>query len=523
VIRSAFGKVALLALTTAIAGVAVVGCSSDSDMKKSGGVSDGKQGNVGLNLQPVSGVTINVVKYTVTQGNTPGAAIVKTGNLPVPGTGKDFSFGVPLPKGTGYFLSLTADSVDGKVTCAGGFGPFDIIANSTVDLTPTLTCTDITTGQPIVLVDVVTTACPDISFDYVVATPKTAAVGSTIGLLSNAVSASGKTLTYQWALATPATGTIAPPTAKDSTLTCDAGGDGVLLTVTADNGECHKAISTKVSCANVLCGNGVVDPGETCDKALTPATCPADCTVVCGDGNVEGTETCEPKNTAVCDANCQTRVPACGDTFINGTEQCDLSATPPVPAGTPAGQTCLAGCVLSAAPASCGDGIVGAGETCDNAGGNNYAIDNCGDVWGTGAVDGSANDCNVITSAACLTCENGSECAELTTTAILSGNAVAGPATGTPRTNLYNETLDCVRDTACAVGNVLDCYCGTVSGAQCDAGNGNGVCRTVIERGLETTNPADIPILLSNLTLGGGLALARVACDKNNCVAPCGL
>src|SRR6185369_3470707 len=304
VIRSAFGKVALLALTTAVAGLSVAGCSSDISSNKPGeSVADGKQGSVGLNLQPVSGVTINTVTYTVTVGNTPGATVVKTGSIPVPGTGKDFSFGVPLPKGTGYYLSLTADSVDGKVTCAGGFGPFDIAANTSVDITPTLTCTDITTGQPIVLVDVVTTACPDISFDYVVATPKSATVGSTIGLLSNAVSASGKTLIYEWALATPATSTIAPPTAKDATLTCAAGGTGVLVTVTAKNGECQKSISTKVSCVNALCGNGVVDTaaGETCDTALSP-TCPADCNQQCGDGTVEGTETCEPPNTATCTA-----------------------------------------------------------------------------------------------------------------------------------------------------------------------------------------------------------------------------
>lgn len=520
--RSAFGKVALLALTTAIAGAAVVGCSSDIETGDKAGseANDGTQGQVGLTLQPVSGVIINTISYSVTQGQ--GGAVVKSGNLPVPGTGKDFSFGLKLPVGTNYFLTLSGATADGKVTCAGGFGPFAITANQTIDMTPVLTCTNISEGDVGVGVGVETTDCPDISWDYIVATPKSADVGQSIALLSNAVSGASKPLTYQWKLSTASVGTFTPPTAKETSLACAAAGNGVTVTVTASNGECSKSLSTKVSCVNALCGNGVVDAGETCDKALTPATCPADCTVNCGDGVVEGTETCEPPNTAACNATCTARVTACGDGFISGSEPCDTAA---VPTGAPSGRTCenVGGvCQLSAPQAECGDGVVSSPETCDNLAGaahNNYAIANCGDKWGAG----SKNDCQVITSAACATCEAGSECAELTDPSILSGNAVEGPAVGTPRTQLYYKTLDCVRDTACAVGNVLDCYCGTVSSAQCDAGNGNGVCKAIIEAGLETTNPTEVSNRLSNVTVGGGLALARVACDKNNCVAACGL
>jgi hypothetical protein len=505
VIRTAFGKVALLALTTAMAAGAVVGCSGDvTDKPASGGVvADGKHGQVGLNLVPVSGVTINVVSYKVTQGA--GGAVVKSGNLPVPGTASEFSFGVPLPVGTGYVLSLEAVSTDGKVTCAGGAGPFNVTANQTIDITPTLTCTDITTGQTASTVEVTTSACPDISFDYVIATPKGTDVGKSISLLSNATSASSATLKYSWKLATASVGTFSNPLIKDTSLHCDAQGDNVKVTVTADNGECTKSLSTTVSCANVLCGNGVLDAGETCDKALDPA-CPADCTAQCGDGVVEYHETCEPPNTAACKADCTARPASCSDGFVTPPEACDPTATPN---GAPAGATCNADCTVSQ-PASCGDGIVTAPETCDNPGGDNYAIANCGDSWGAG----SKNDCQVITSASCASCEAGSECAELTDPAILSTAA---------RKELFWKTLDCVRDTGCATGLALDCYCGTVSSAQCDAGNGNGVCKSIIEASLETTNPTEIVNRFSNPTLGGGLALALIACDKNNCVSQCGL
>lgn len=513
-IRTAFGKFALIALTTAVAGGAMVGCSGDNSSKKTDGgeIADGKRGELGLNLQPVSGVVVNVVSYRVTKG----ATVVKSGNIPVPGNETNFSFGVPLPVGTDYVLSLEAVSVDGKVTCAGSAGPFNIIANQSVDITPTLSCTDITTGQPIIDVDVVTTACPDITFDYVIATPRSQDVGKSIALYSNAVSASATALSYSWQIATASVGTFTNGALKDATLNCAGEGNNVLVTVTADNGECTKSLSTKISCANVLCGNGTVDPGETCDKAIDP-TCPADCTQVCGDGIVEGTETCEPANTNVCTATCTARPIECNDGWLSPGEACDPSVTP---SGAPAGTTCSSTCAVIE-PARCGDGILQAGETCDNGPtASNYAISNCGGSWGPEsalAEGGRVNDCNVITPAACLACETASECSELISTSLLSGNAVEGPAVGTSRAALYNEVLDCVRDTHCATGLVVDCYCGTASGAQCDAGNGNGVCRAVIERGVETTNPADVQARLTNVTLGGGLALARVQCDQNNC------
>jgi hypothetical protein len=510
VIRTAFGKIALIALTTAVAGVAMVGCSGDNSSKKTDGgqVADGKQGGLGLNLQPVSGVLVNVVSYKVTQGAA--GAVVKAGNLSVPGNESTFSFGVPLPVGTGYVLSLEAVSVDGKVTCAGSAGPFNILANQSSDITPTLTCTDISTGQPIVDVNVVTTACPDITFDYVIATPSHADVGKTIALFSNAVSASATALKYSWQIATPAVGSFANPLLKDPVLTCNNQGENVVVTVTADNNECTKSLTTKISCANVLCGNGVLDPGESCDKALD-ATCPTDCKIECGDGVIEGSEACEPPNTASCKADCSVRVAECLDGFLTAPEQCDPTA---------GSANCDQTCKPVAGPAVCGNGQVEAGETCDNGAAGNYVIADCGGAWGPQtaiAEGGRTDDCNVITPAACLACENGSECAELVGTALLSGNAAEGPAVGTSRAALYNEVLDCVRDTHCATGLIVDCYCGTASSAACDAGNGNGACRTQIERGVETVNPSDVQARLTNLTLGGGLAMARVACDQNNC------
>ncbi len=174
--------------------------------------------------------------------------------------------------------------------------------------------------------------------------------------------------------------------------------------------------------------------------------------------------------------------------------------------------------------AVCGNGIVEGDEACDHPSGNNYLEDDCGDVWGAASgVNGSENDCMEITSAECLFCENAGYCQELTEplTMLASTTAEAGPAAGLSRFALYNEVLDCVRDTKCASNTGLDCYCGTASSEECDTGKGNGLCKAQIERGLETLNPAEIATRFSNALFGAGLALARINCDRMECHEKC--
>jgi hypothetical protein len=68
-----------------------------------------------------------------------------------------------------------------------------------------------------------------------------------------------------------------------------------------------------------------------------------------------------------------------------------------------------------------------------------------------------------------------------------------------------------------------NCYCGTASGADCQAGVGNGLCKAHIERGLETAAFTSITSRFKNTGFGGGVALARIDCDQNACKSQCGL
>jgi cysteine-rich repeat protein len=111
------------------------------------------------------------------------------------------------------------------------------------------------------------------------------------------------------------------------------------------------------------CGDGVVDPGETCDDANGDDgdACPSSCQAAyCGDGYVQaGVEQCDDGNGSDgdgCVAGCVFAY--CGDGYVYaGAEQCDDG-------NGDNGDAC-AGC----ASAFCGDGHVQSGvEQCDDGG-----------------------------------------------------------------------------------------------------------------------------------------------------------
>ena len=121
-----------------------------------------------------------------------------------------------------------------------------------------------------------------------------------------------------------------------------------------------------------ICGDAVLDPGETCDDGpanADDAACTAACqTASCGDGLIHaGVEACDDGPGNADDAACTTTcaLAACGDSLVQtGVEECDDGNADDTDA-------CVAGCKN----ATCGDGLVGPGELCDD--GNDVDDDTC--------------------------------------------------------------------------------------------------------------------------------------------------
>jgi hypothetical protein len=389
----------------------------------------------------------------------------------------------------------------------------------------TLTCKDNTTGTLIGGVDVKTDACPRLVFDYAVATPASANVGSTIAVATHAHDLDGKAISYSWKIANPAVGTFAPTTGASSLLTCATQGIGTLVTVTAANGECTKDLTTTVSCKSVLCGNGVVDPGETCDTATVCAAgatncipgnkCPSDCTFVCGDGVAEPpAEDCDPGNTLTCDSTCHFRPQKCLDGFITGNEPCDPTANPPVPPGSPPNSTCAADCSHVITPV-CGDGNVDPGEQCDDKGPSATC----------------SNTCTKISTTACVACENAGDCS-----ASVDNCLGGGAFTGAQETQCYS-VMTCIEKNNCldGTGTLGKCYCGSLSTSACGAapfdltaaGAPNGLCAKEIQAGMPgiTSNSAVLGALTASAKPAGA-AMQRLNCQKvansSACLDTCG-
>jgi hypothetical protein len=125
------------------------------------------------------------------------------------------------------------------------------------------------------------------------------------------------------------------------------------------------------------------------------------------------------------------------------------------------------------------------------------------------------------TSAACLSCENTpATCAAYSNCDAATGDA----ADGTPKSQLCQQTLDCVRDSGCASDGrppLKFCYCGTANVGDCTSGKANGPCKAVLEKSLEGKTFAEIAQRIGNTSFGGGMAMKRIDCDQVFCRKQC--
>ncbi len=157
---------------------------------------------------------------------------------------------------------------------------------------------------------------------------------------------------------------IPPPQPGSCPVSCD---DGDPCTTDALSGSGCQALCIHDQVKAPLSGDGCCLPRFT---AATDSDCPA----TCGDGVVEPGETCDPQATAggACPTSCPPSPAACLQTALAG-RAADCSAicvSTEIAACGPSDGCCPAGCKAAQDPdcsSTCGDGVVQVGEACDVA------------------------------------------------------------------------------------------------------------------------------------------------------------
>src|SRR6185503_4290090 len=210
--------------------------------------------------------------------------------------------------------------------------------------------------------------------------------------------------------------------------------------------------------AQMNCGNGMLEPGETCDP---PGSCPsscsdgnactrdgtagsaascdlacthdaiaacaggdgccpagctpstdADCSATCGNGRREPGETCDPPG--VCPTSCSDGNACTRDGMTGSAATCNVACTYEAISACAGGDACCpAGCNVNNdadCSATCGNSVIEPGETCDPPG-TCPASCSDGNACTLDTATGSAANCNLAcTHAAIVSCESGDGC-----------------------------------------------------------------------------------------------------------------
>lgn len=488
-------KIALLALASVCAGLAVVGCSGEGTVDSSE-VEGADFQKVKFNLS-VGGADVQTVNFSVTKSD---GSVIKAGSLEVPGGDSSFSAQLLLPVGTGYTLAITGTgSNEGRSVPCAGSQTFNVIAGSNPPVNVAVVCTDSVqagntkpnTGSVQANVsftlDTVIEPGEECGFTHAVVAPLVQQVGSKIDLKSQYV---GTDAEASWS-ATDVVGVFADASADDTTFTCGAVSEGSIK-------------------ASLTAAKGCVDSFEVAVKCIG--------TAVCGDGaRNQASEQCDDGNTAVddgCSDTCQIEAVVCGDGDVDAPETCDDG-------NVVGGDNCSATCALE----GCGNGTPDVGEECDDGNNTNNdacsatcRIERCGDAIQQSSEacddgnqangDGCENDCTI--SAICgngvVQAASGEECDD-------GGNANNDGCSASCKVERCGDAVvqtgencqNCATDVIASGGSCQTCGNGAVEGTEeCDDGNvvdGDG-CSAACEEEEDTRTACDL-CLSANPDTGG--------------------
>jgi hypothetical protein len=274
---------------TALAAMAFAGGAVGLNCSKS---SNPNSGDVKLAVVLPSGSTLTTINYKILSSTSTQIA-GGSFNVSDPHATVSLDIVVPVtPTGdAGDTVNLTATSSTGE-SCTGTSAPFPVLAGTNPAVTMTLTCG--TGTQPGQTGNIGVTAtlvegdnCPSIT-SAVVGPAETSVGGSAMVIATASDPDASETLTYAWA---PAANFTTPGSSGSSYKCLAAGVQSFTLTVSDSHAPtpCQTVATLTIKCDNVAtCGNGMVEPGETCDPP-NGTTCSASCQTIGGTGGTTGT------------------------------------------------------------------------------------------------------------------------------------------------------------------------------------------------------------------------------------------
>ncbi len=247
------------------------------------------------------------------------------------------------------------------------------------------------------------------------------------------------------------------------------------------------------------------------DDACCPGGCNThndnDCSASCGNGVIDPGETCEKSSEPLCPAACDDMNPCTIDMRTGSDDNCNVACTHVAITMPLAGDTCCPAGATSLTdadcPAACGNGVIEGDEDCDD--GNTNSGDGC-DLHC--ALESGPLACTMLRGdnllcAACL-CER-----------CQAGCFIRNSARETME---CNAIAACIRETGCSN---LQCYCGE-NLVDCVSGTANGPCKDVIDANASSTNVVQIVAELGNEDRAAGRALRVATCERSQCVRECG-
>ena len=192
-------------------------------------------------LQLAPGLTFNTASYSLTGP----AAFTRMGSVDLSHSAAvSFTVG-GLPAGSGYAVTVSGTLSDGTTTCSGSSAAFAIMARATTTVSIHLQCREQPrTGSA--RINGTINICPVI--DAMSVSPAEIEVGNAVTLAGAAHDTDGvpSPLSYTW---TATTGTIAAPTAANTTFVCTTPGT-VTVTLAVSDGDCGEALTQTVVCSS---------------------------------------------------------------------------------------------------------------------------------------------------------------------------------------------------------------------------------------------------------------------------------